>query len=216
MTYLYCLSTLPWLRNRNDQHGIFCTELEHSVITFWTCWDIFSFSVTEQLYIWHQKSSEIPFCYLVRMSHISTLLISQKSGDIIRCLWRHLRCNQCLKIEFTLIGIYHSKLLINICSKRQLKHFLGGNISVWNSLQNIYRQVSFIGNLQIAQKHSLSRREHWNVNLILHPWGHSETVFHVIKSPDCHKWCSFSDCEHICRTHFIEVVKTVVLEIMKK
>ena len=48
-------------------------------------------------------------------------------------------------------------------------------------------RVTFTGNLQIAQKHSLSRREHWNVNLILHPWGHSETFFHFIKNPGSHK-----------------------------
>ena len=132
MTYLYCLSTLPWLRNRNDQHGIICTELSGTFCNYIlnVLGDIFIFSYGATLYLTlgyiHQKNSAIPFCYLVRMSPISTLLISQKSGDIIRCLWRHLRCNQCLKIEFTLIGIYHSKLLIIICSKRQLTHFLGG------------------------------------------------------------------------------------------
>ena len=92
---------------------------------------------------------------------------------------------------------------------------VGGALSVLLSEFDADTWVTFTSNLQIAQKHSLSRREHWNVTLILHPWGHSETFFHVIKSPDCQILCSFSDFEHICRTHFTEVIKTVVLEIMK-
>ena len=62
----------------------------------------------------------------------------------------------------------------------------GGGLPVLLSEFDADTRVTFTGNLQIAQKHSLSRRKHWNVTLILHPWGHSETFFHVIKNPDCH------------------------------
>ena len=55
-----------------------------------------------------------------------------------------------------------------------------GALSVLLSEFDADTRVTFTNNLQIAQKHSLSRREHWNVTLILHPWGHSETFFHVI------------------------------------